>query len=75
MSTLADAINEEWKAAYGGEPVEREANLIRRVRGLADDRRCWLANVQATERENNRLWLLLELWRPAGVEIAEDYAI
>ena len=54
--TITDAINQAWIAAYPDcREVTDEKALIKRVLSLADDRKCWLDNARANQKENNRL--------------------
>lgn len=52
---VADAINAAYGNAYGQPAVTSHEDLIKRVRALAEDRRAWLANAKAYEKENQRL--------------------
>ena len=53
---LKDAINEAWKASYPDcEEVEGTKAIVFRVKSLEADRKCWLANAKANQRECNRL--------------------
>jgi hypothetical protein len=52
---LTDTINEVWQAAYGGEPVTDLLALQTRIRGLADDRNCWLFNYKVLHKAYNEM--------------------
>ena len=52
---LIQAVNKEWTARYGGTPVSEIRTLIMRVRKLAEDRDCMMANWRASEAELRKM--------------------
>ena len=55
MADLVQTINTEWIRLYGGVDVTDAALLAGRVKGIAQDRDCWLANAKANQAQYLKL--------------------
>jgi hypothetical protein len=54
-NTIADAINGEWIRLYGGKAVTDSAALVNRIKSIAQDRDCWVANARANQDQYLKL--------------------